>query len=122
MSSTTVHRGVTLIELLVVIVLLGLFGIVAVISSPPIDRHHAIDAEARVERLTARLASARSEALRTGQIVVVSLVDSVGVLSATALPDGSVLADPGVKSLIPWNELTGAPRRQTLREGTANGR
>lgn len=91
------RRGVTLLELLVVVTLVGIVASVAVIAMPgkrvlPDDTAH-------------RIAGARTEALRTGRpVTVVVQLDTVyGV--ATAMPDGSVLAD----SAAHVDRLTGQP-------------
>ncbi len=91
------RAGVTLIELLVVVVVLGLVSSVAMLamprrSAPPDDTAH-------------RIANARTQALRTGRPVSVVLqLDTVFTL-ATAMPDGSVLADPAARI----ERLTGQP-------------
>ena len=91
------RRGVTLIELLIVVVVLGMVSSVAMLAlpgkvAPPDDTRH-------------RIADARTRALRTGRPVSVVLqLDSVFSL-ATAMPDGSVLADPMARI----DRLTGQP-------------
>lgn len=92
------RRGVTLIELLVVVVVLGLVSSVAALALPgkvvpPDDTPH-------------RIANARTLALRTGRPVSVALqLDTVFSL-ATAMPDGTVLANSAARI----DRLTGQPR------------
>jgi prepilin-type N-terminal cleavage/methylation domain-containing protein len=91
------RRGVTLLELLIVVVVLGLVTSVAALVMPakvvpPDDTPH-------------RIANARTRALRTGQPVSVVLqLDTVFSL-ATAMPDGTVLADSAARI----DRLTGKP-------------
>ena len=91
------RRGVTLLELIVVVIGLGVIASVATLAMPrkvvpPDDTAH-------------RIADARIKALRTGRPVSVVLqVDSVFSV-ATAMPDGTVLAD----SVARIDRLTGQP-------------
>lgn len=83
------HRelGVTLIEIIVSIALLGLLaGLVglALYRSTPAPFSGSVEA---------RVATARREALRSGQPVSLNLAMGGRVRLATAFPDGSVLAD-----------------------------
>ena len=96
-SSPRPRAGVTLIELLVVVVVLGLVSSVAMLalprkSVPPDDTAH-------------RIANARTQALRTGRPVSVVLDLDTMFSLATAMPDGSVLADPAARI----ERLTGQP-------------
>ena len=91
--------GVTLAELLVVIVILGVIAAMAVQGFAP--SAHGPNAAAPVAR---QLRSARWMALRTRQPVVVRIDDSSGMMSATALPDGSIVGDAGIR----WDRLTGS--------------
>lgn len=78
----------TLVELLVVLVLVGLVAGVAGVAfrawTPVPPTSDAVVAIAR----------ARAEALATGSPVTVALRSGGHVAAATALPDGSVVADP----------------------------
>ena len=91
------RRGVTLLELIVVVVGLGVMASVASLAMPgkvvpPDDTPH-------------RVAAARVKALRTGRPVTVVLqLDSTFAI-ATAMPDGTVLADPAARI----DRLTGQP-------------
>ena len=85
-SAARKRRGVTLLELLVVVTLLGVTASVAVLVMParrvpPDDTPH-------------RIANARAQALRTGRPVTVVLQLDSTYSIATAMPDGTVLADP----------------------------
>jgi prepilin-type N-terminal cleavage/methylation domain-containing protein len=81
------RRGVSLIELIIVVAALAIIASVTALVMPakivpPDDTAH-------------RIANARTKALRTGRPVsVVVQLDSVYAI-ATAMPDGSVLADSG---------------------------
>jgi Tfp pilus assembly protein FimT len=102
------RRGVTLIELLVVVVGLGLIYGVAMLALPrkavpPDDTPH-------------RVATARAQALRTGRPVTVVLDLDTMFAVATAMPDGTVLADSAARI----DRLTGQPlprRDSTVRGG-----
>ena len=100
------RSGVTLAELLVVIVILGLIAGIAVqgFANGP----HTAEAESRatIER---QLRAARSAALRTRRPVVIRVADSLGAMSAVALPDGSIIGD----AVLSRDRLTGA-RRDSL--------
>lgn len=79
------RSGVTLIELIIVITAMAIIaGVGALVMPkrvvPPDDTSH-------------RIANARTKALRTGQPVQVIVKLVSGYSLATALPDGSVLAD-----------------------------
>jgi prepilin-type N-terminal cleavage/methylation domain-containing protein len=97
--SRTHRRGVTLLELLIVITLLGIVASVAVLAmpgklTPPDDTAH-------------RIVNARTAALRTGRPVTVILQFDTLYGVATAMPDGSVLAD----SAAHVDRLSGQPLR-----------
>ena len=91
--------GVTLAELLVVIVILGVIAGMALQGFARPARAPNVAAQT-----AQRLRSARWAALRTKQPVVVHIEDSSGMMSATALPDGSVIGDAGIR----WDRLTGS--------------
>ena len=81
------RRGVTLIELTVAIALLGIVGGVVGLTL------HTARGTVAIPPTAARIADARREALRTGTAVTVNLDVDGTPASATALPDGSVIAD-----------------------------
>jgi general secretion pathway protein H len=99
--------GVTLVELLVVIVLLGLMAGLAGLAAArwPVTK----GVEQRAEQIASQLAAARRAALRSGRSVSITVDDSAGVGSATALPDGSVVSDSLLGTVVPWDRLTGKP-------------
>ena len=97
------RSGVTLAELLVVVVILGLIATIAVQAFTTAPATADEMKRAAVER---QLLSTRSSALRTRHAVVVRLDDSLGAMSATALPDGSVIGD----ATLIRDRLTGARR------------
>ena len=96
-SQVITRRGVTLLELIIVVVVLGLVSTVTMLALPakvvpPDDTPH-------------RIANARTRALRTGRPVSVVLqLDTVFSL-ATAMADGTVLADSSARI----DRLTGQP-------------
>jgi prepilin-type N-terminal cleavage/methylation domain-containing protein len=95
--ASLIRRGVTLLELLIVVVVLGVVTSVAVLVMPakvvpPNDTPH-------------RIANARAVALRTGQPVSVVLQLDTAFSLATAMPDGTVLADSAARI----DRLTGKP-------------
>ncbi len=84
------QAGVTLVELLVVIALLGIVaGVVGV-------TWHTATVLRPVPPAAARVLAARDSALRTGRAVTIPLTGPGGAQTATALPDGRVLAEPGL--------------------------
>jgi prepilin-type N-terminal cleavage/methylation domain-containing protein len=101
------RHGVTLLELMIVVALLGLTASVAALAMPkrvvpPDDTPH-------------RIANARMQALRTGQPVTVVLKLDRTFAIATAMPDGTVLADSAARI----DRLTGQPLPATT--STARG-
>ena len=97
------RSGVTLAELLVVIVILGLIAGIALQGVASAPRTANAVSRAAIER---QLIAARSAALRTRRPVVVRVVDSLGAMSAVALPDGSVIGDAPLSR----DRLTGTRR------------
>ena len=91
------RRGVTLLELIVVVIGLGMISSVAMLAMPgkviPLDDNPH------------RIARARTRALRTGRPVSVVLRLDSFFSVATAMPDGTVLADSAARI----NRLTGQP-------------
>jgi prepilin-type N-terminal cleavage/methylation domain-containing protein len=93
------RRGVTLVELIVVLAILGVFAGVTALAfrrKKPVPSALAWASEVAAARRTA-LDSARQVSL------TVQIGDSV--YAATAMPDGSVIADPQ----LGIDRLTGAP-------------
>jgi len=95
--SPRVRRGVTLLELIIVVIAIGLISSVAVLVMPrklvpPDDTPH-------------RIANARTKSLRTGRPVSVVLMLDTVFSVATAMPDGTVLADSAARI----DRLTGMP-------------
>ena len=91
------RRGVTLLELIIVVVGLGMISSVAMLAMPgkvvpPDDTPH-------------RIAIARTKAVRTGKPVSVVLALDTVYSVATAMPDGTVLADSAARI----DRLTGLP-------------
>jgi hypothetical protein len=92
-----VRRGVTLLELIIVVIGLGMISSVVVLMMPrkvvpPDDTPH-------------RIANARIKSLRTGRPVSVVLMLDTVFSVATAMPDGTVLADSAARI----DRLTGMP-------------
>jgi len=100
--------------------LLGLFAAISVVSLPRATptRDPAAD---RAQRITARLATARREAIRSGRAVTVYVADDAGdskpradightVLVATAQPDGSLVLEAARSAAIAFDRLDGALR------------
>jgi prepilin-type N-terminal cleavage/methylation domain-containing protein len=106
-AGTAERGGVTLLELLIVVVVLGVVTSMTVLVmpaklSPPDDTAH-------------RIANARTLALRTGlPVSVVVKLDTVFSL-ATAMPDGTVLADSAARI----DRLTGKAIPPANTAGTA---
>lgn len=79
-------RGNTLIELLVVLTILGIAVGIAGLgfrSAMPVS----------VDQATATIAAARRDAIRSGTSITIFVEHADRVLSATAHPDGRVVAD-----------------------------
>lgn len=96
-----VCTGVTLIELVVTLALLGLLaGVVGLAYRQPRP-------VAPADESAARVAAARAAALATARPVSISVPMAGRAYSATAYPDGTVLAD----SAVHVDVLTGRVRR-----------
>jgi prepilin-type N-terminal cleavage/methylation domain-containing protein len=87
--ATRPRGGVTLVELLVVLAILGVMAGVVGLAVPPIRRAPEGGAAARVAR-------ARQTAVASGRAVTVSVSMDGRPRTATAFPDGSVVADSGL--------------------------
>ncbi|MGH7647951.1 MAG: prepilin-type N-terminal cleavage/methylation domain-containing protein [Gemmatimonadaceae bacterium] len=80
-------RAVTLVELLVVLVLIGIVaGVVGLTMN-------TTPALAPPDPIAAAVAAGRDSAIRSGHTVTITLHVDDGQRSATATPDGRVLAD-----------------------------
>lgn len=79
--------GVTLVELVVALTLLGLMAAVVGVAIPRQSAPNPIDQVARA------IAHARQSAIDSGHVVTITIVVAGLPHTATALPDGSVLAD-----------------------------
>ena len=100
MSVLRSRRGVTLIELLVVLTILGVVtGIVGL-------AFRTADSVPENTEALAAAAAARREALSSRRRVTRSVVIDGQIHIVTALPDGSVLGDPG----FGIERLSGRPR------------
>lgn len=88
MTTTARRRGVTLVELMVVLVVLGLMaGVVGLAwRSNPASQNTQRDAIAR----------ARARALESGATVRLQVTLEGQRVTVAALPDGSVIAPPGL--------------------------
>ena len=84
------RAGVTLLELMVVLTLLSILAGVVTLSMRPTP--HTSSAEKTV----ARVLAARDSALRFGRSVTVVVSVSGSESAVTAIPDGRVVADPGL--------------------------
>jgi prepilin-type N-terminal cleavage/methylation domain-containing protein len=110
------RSGVTLVELLVVIALLAILASVSVIASARVRARETIGSARGLSyraMIVSRIAAARRDALRNGQAVVIAIDDSsvaaAAIISATALPDGSVIGDSFLEAQVPWDRLSGKP-------------
>lgn len=86
------RRGLTLIELLVVLTIMAVGSGVVMISMPPVSKLMD-DANKNVAQ---QIAAARESALQTGRMVTITVQDTDGIFTATALPDGSVIGSPAL--------------------------
>jgi prepilin-type N-terminal cleavage/methylation domain-containing protein len=98
------RRATTLVELIVVLAILGILAAVAGVSMRRAASLHRVEAP---ETIGVMIAGARREAIRSGRAVAVALDDSGTVAMATALPDGSVIADSLHSISGTINRLTG---------------
>ncbi|HET7586179.1 MAG TPA: prepilin-type N-terminal cleavage/methylation domain-containing protein [Gemmatimonadaceae bacterium] len=85
-----VRSGVTLIELIVVLAILGVMAGVVGVAVRGAGEVREVDAR------MARIQAARSEAIRTGHPVTISIIAADVARAATAMPDGSVVGDPAL--------------------------
>lgn len=97
------RRGVTLVELMVALAILTIAAGVASVAIPSVAPANARDL------VRAQIARGRSRAIATGEPVTMRVrTDSAPdtVATATAFPDGSVIADPS----LDIDPLPGVPR------------
>lgn len=97
------RHGVTLLEMLVVLVILGVVASLAYFAPAAVARPPTDGVEAAI-------ASARREAIRSGQPVTIDVWMDGRIHAATALPDGSVVAEQGIRV----ERLTG--HRRSIRQ------
>jgi prepilin-type N-terminal cleavage/methylation domain-containing protein len=83
------RRGLTLIELIVVLTLMATVSAVVGLAAP-LSRFSSTESPA------AELSAARRSALSSGKPTPLWLLDSGGVPSAVAMPDGSILGDSSI--------------------------
>jgi len=93
------HRGTTLVELLVVLCILAVIASVTVLAIRRFDRPSPDDP-------AAILAESLRAAVDTPRTIVVRIAHDGRPLSATILPDGSIVAD----SALGADRLTGRTR------------
>ena len=91
------RRGSTLLELMIVLVVIGVVASVAALAMP--------NKVVPLDDTPHRIANARTKALRTGRPVTVTIQLNTVFAVATAMPDGSVLADSTAKT----ERMTGQP-------------
>ena len=107
-ARTGAQPGATLVELLVVLVILSLMASTALLTfrmaSAPDQRTR------RVTRLSEQVTEARRIALRSGRPATVAIDDSAQGYSVTALPDGSVVADSELTTILGIDRLPGHVR------------
>jgi prepilin-type N-terminal cleavage/methylation domain-containing protein len=97
--------GVTLVELIVVLAVIGLtFGIVGVALRSERANPRELDASVSVRE---QLARARREALRSGMRQIVIVRDNGNSYSATAWPDGRIVAESTLDVLAGIDRLSG---------------
>jgi prepilin-type N-terminal cleavage/methylation domain-containing protein len=83
------RAGTTLLELLVTIAVIGVIATVVVIAVPPDRTVPETDALVQVAR-------ARTQAIEEARPRTISILVAGRPLDITALPDGSVIADPSL--------------------------
>lgn len=105
------RRAVTLIELMVVLAVLGLsYGIVGVaIRRGTRDNQAFADQRQLVAR---QIAHTRASAVLSGVAVQMTVHGPGGMRSATAFPDGRIVADSALSALIDLDALSGRSRHR----------
>jgi prepilin-type N-terminal cleavage/methylation domain-containing protein len=98
---STMRAGVTLVELIVVLAILSVIAGVTTLAF-----RHA-DPGPSVPSWVSAVAAARRTAIDSGRSVSLTIHVGDAVYAATALPDGSVIAD----APLGIDRLTGEPRR-----------
>ncbi len=101
--------GVTLIELLVAITLMGLMAAVVGLGPPGAPR-------SPVDATVATLGQVRRDAINAGRSVTVTIAVDGGQHVATALPDGSIVADSG----LAVDRLSGSAETAAQAAGTSH--
>ena len=87
MNCRGVRSGVTLVELIVVL------AIIAVIASVTTLAFHGADHGPNVPTWVGAVAAARRTAIDSARAVSLTVVIGDSIFAATALPDGSIVAD-----------------------------
>jgi prepilin-type N-terminal cleavage/methylation domain-containing protein len=88
------RAGFTLVELIVVTAMLAIVATIGVLALRNVGPRAAADP------VRVRIAVARRQALATGAVVLVRIVDGPRSHEALVLPDGSVITDaPGIDRL-----------------------
>jgi prepilin-type N-terminal cleavage/methylation domain-containing protein len=99
--STSPRTGVTLVELLVALLLLGMMATVVGIAVPRAEPPSTAD------EISHAISNARRAAIDSGRSVTINLSVHGTLHAATALPDGSIVADTG----LGVERLTGRARQ-----------
>jgi prepilin-type N-terminal cleavage/methylation domain-containing protein len=102
------RRGTTLVELMVVLAILSVIASTALLAFRTGQAHE--DRTHRLASLSQQVAEARRTALRSGRPMTVPIQDSASAYSVTALPDGSVIADSGLSTVLHLDRLLGQAR------------
>jgi prepilin-type N-terminal cleavage/methylation domain-containing protein len=90
MTRQRARAGFTLIELLVTLAILGIVSSVVVLA-------FRVPAEVPHSDSVAQVLAARRRAFREGRRITIDIVTEGGVRTASAHPDGSIVADPEIR-------------------------